>query len=274
MKYAASYIVIAVICLALGQANTPAPARAQTPAPSSPPSEPLSIKISGPHKPVLGDRPVWVAELRGDAGTPRWRISPPTTGIVEKFNGQAIEWEPPYAGEFTISVSVGGANKTSADDVFNITVFSISQPPAVAPVPIEQSQPQPLLPETPPAGRLAALPPKDKAWWSGRVAELVSNVGTANKVAEARAIGGCVLNLVLRVERDNFGGAEYAEDLRRQAIALFGPQRAAPWDQFFAGLGRDLTLQDLRFIEHALAHVVLAANRGSVGGKITAAKET
>jgi len=229
---------------------------AQAPVPVN--NEPLSIKISGPHKPVLGDRPVWIATIKGDAGVPRWRVTPPSTGLIELLNGQAIEWEPPYAGEFTITVSVGGNNKTSADDVFNINVVPLVQQ---APMAIPPANPQPVTPQGSSTGEsILAAAPRDRVYWNSKVADLVSAVTSANKIAEARTVSGAVLSLITRIESSNFGGTEYVDDVRRQTIALLGPQAGAQWNPFFGGLGRDLTLQDLRFIEQALAHVALAAN--------------
>ncbi len=234
----------------------------------APSAEPLSIKISGPRHPVIGDRPVWFAEITGDAGTPSWRISPPTTGLVVKLNGQLIEWEPQDAGLYTIHVSVGGANKSVADDAFNIEVLAKSAPPPPAPMPPPQQQ------ETINPSRLATLPPRDKHYWNTRVADLISNMDAPSKFADARSVSGFFTTLILRVERDNFDGNSYTNDLERQAVLLFGPQRSAPWVTFMRALGNDLTLQDLRWIETALAHVVPAAHRsGPRGGKETA-KET
>lgn len=270
----------------------PAPARSEavqpqppTPIPPSPaivappppirPAEPLSIKISGPRHPTLGDRPIWHAKVSGDAGRPRWRVSPPTTGIIEEADGTIIEWEPPYAGKFTLYVSVGGANYESADDAVDVTIHQLVQsgpPPApVAQPPIDDMEPavSPLSP-----GRMAGIPNRDRLFWNRRIGELVSGSTSVNKVAEARAIGGCVLNLSLRVERDNFAGQSYIDDLRRQTVALLGVQRAAAWQGFFDGIGEDVTLQDLRHIEHALAHVVLSASRSPTGSKLKTAKET
>lgn len=194
--------------------------------------EPVRISLHGPQPRLViaGVATIFTADVTGPANAPEWEVIPAGMGSISKFgDGRQAELVTTGEGECTVIAAAAGDGRQLAKSSMLVT----SIPQMTAPPPAPASEP-------PPAPAPSPVPPAPQVTIAQATLADLSQVTSANRPAEAQAIGGTINMVAGRINGGYLSPNMDVVGELKKAVQFRLQEKYANWDGFMNSLAKNL----------------------------------